>query len=192
MSRTDQEFKAEVLRRSEEYRRGRRKMQKRIAGAALCLALVICGLYLGRPFLATGGSAEPKENAAPMEGAMEFGAVSQSKAESPAGMAADSAIEAPQSAEMPEARIPMVMVNGVLYLDTGVTDEELRKCGTYDGKITSVVSPEEIPTEDDQSNFGIGYGYQYGREEGTIQVHADGAWRIFAVEALWEDSRNTQ
>lgn len=56
----------------------------------------------------------------------------------------------------------IVMVNDTLYLDTGsLSDTELR-CGMMDGQITSEVAGSEIPTQNDQSNFGTGYGYQYG------------------------------
>ena len=32
------------------------------------------------------------------------------------------------------------------------------RCGTMDGEITSTVDGTEIPTEDNQSNFGSGFG----------------------------------
>ena len=35
------------------------------------------------------------------------------------------------------------------------------RCGNMDGEITSTVDGTEIPTEDNQSNFGSGFGYQY-------------------------------
>ena len=37
------------------------------------------------------------------------------------------------------------------------------RCSTMDGEITSTVDGTEIPTEDNQSNFGSGFGYQYGQ-----------------------------
>ena len=83
-------------------------------------------------------------------------------------------------------RIPMVMVDGVLYLDTGHTNSEMRKCGTFDGEITSEVDGSERPTENDQSNFGTGYGYQYGATEGTIELYMNDKWRIFATEEARE------
>lgn len=78
------------------------------------------------------------------------------------------------------AMIPMVMVNGELYLDTGYEGSG-GKCGVMDGKITSAVDGSEKPGKDDQSNFGSGYGYQYG-EEGTIEVCIDGKWWTYATE----------
>ncbi len=38
------------------------------------------------------------------------------------------------------------------------------------------------PTEDDQSNFGIEYGYRTGLHEGTLEVLIDGDWVIFATD----------
>lgn len=68
----------------------------------------------------------------------------------------------------------MVVVDGVLYKDTGKISTELR-CGMMDGEITSTV--DTVPEEDDQSNFGTGYGYQYGMS--GIEVSIDGEWHIF-------------
>lgn len=80
--------------------------------------------------------------------------------------------------------IPMVMVEGVLYLDTGHTNTDIRKCGTPDGEITSEVDGSEKPAVDNQSNFGTGYGYQYGATEGTIEIYMNDKWRIFATEEV--------
>lgn len=82
------------------------------------------------------------------------------------------------------ALTPMVMVNGELYLDTGYDSTIDGRCGTMDGEITSEVEGWEKPTEDNQSNFGIGYGYQYGSTEGTIEIYMNGNWRIFATEEV--------
>ena len=89
------------------------------------------------------------------------------------------------SKEEPEvkwARIPMVMVDGVLYLDTGFTNYDVDDGAEPDGEITSQVDSSEEPTENDQSNFGTGYKYRYGETEGTIDVYLNGKWRIFATE----------
>lgn len=79
-------------------------------------------------------------------------------------------------------RIPMAMVDGVLYLDTGKESTAMARCGMMDGEITSVVPGNEEPSIDDQSNFGTGYGYQYGAVEGTIEIFMNGKWWIFATE----------
>ena len=78
--------------------------------------------------------------------------------------------------------IPMVMVNGTLYLDTGHESKIEARCGVMDGEITSQVDGSKQPTVDDQSNFGTGYGYQYGAAEGTIELFMNGKWWIFATE----------
>ena len=78
--------------------------------------------------------------------------------------------------------IPMVMVNGTLYLDTGHESTIEARCGVMDGEITSQVDGSKQPTIDDQSNFGTGYGYQYGATEGTIEIYMNGRWWIFATE----------
>ena len=79
-------------------------------------------------------------------------------------------------------RIPMVMVDGVLYLDTGKESTVMGRCGMLDGEITSEVPGNEEPSMDDQSNFGTGYNYQYGAIEGTIEIYMNGKWWIFATE----------
>lgn len=76
--------------------------------------------------------------------------------------------------------IPMVKVDGVVYLDTGIrSSEETSRC---DGSITSRVSNDKRPTEDDQSNFGLDYSYRYGEAEGTIEVCVEDSWLVFATE----------
>lgn len=77
---------------------------------------------------------------------------------------------------------PAVMIGGVLYYNTGEEDEEGGQCGTMDGYITSSVSDGQLPAENDQSNFGDGYGYQLGREAGTYEIYIDGRWMIFSKD----------
>jgi hypothetical protein len=76
----------------------------------------------------------------------------------------------------------MVMFNDKLYYDTGTIDNGEGRCGVMDGSITSKCDYNEIPTENNQSNFGTGYGIQYGRVEGEIEVYIDGDWHIFTIE----------
>ena len=80
--------------------------------------------------------------------------------------------------------IPMVMVNGTLYLDTGHESKIEARCGVMDGEITSQVDGNKQPSVDDQSNFGTGYGYQYGATEGTIELFMNGKRWIFATEEV--------
>ncbi len=83
-------------------------------------------------------------------------------------------------------RIPMVMVNGKLYYDTGEESSlEERRCGLMDGQITSSVDGSEIPTKDDQSNFGTGFEYQYGFDD-TIEIFMNEKWIVFECRASEE------
>lgn len=78
--------------------------------------------------------------------------------------------------------IPMVMVDGKLYLDTGMESSVEARCGVMDGEITSSVDGTKKPTQDEESNFGTGYGYQYGPQEGTIEIFMNEKWWVFATE----------
>lgn len=74
-----------------------------------------------------------------------------------------------------------VCINGVLYYDTGtVSDAETRRA-ILDGVITDTTDEDALPTEDGQSNFGTGYGYQFAAD-GTVEVEIDGEYVIFAAE----------
>lgn len=75
-------------------------------------------------------------------------------------------------------RIPMVRIDGKLYYDTGRESIMDARCGTMDGEITSTVDGTEIPTEDNQSNFGSGFGYQYGADD-TIKIYINEKWFVF-------------
>ena len=86
----------------------------------------------------------------------------------------------------------MVMVDGVLYKDTGMLSHVLR-CGVMDGEITSSVNEGEQPVKDNQSNFGKGYGYQRGFVEGRIEVSIEGKWCVFSKEEVdWGITLSTQ
>lgn len=110
--------------------------------------------------------------------------VSQSEQESmteiSTGLESESnAIESETQTEEKWAKIPMVMVEGQLYYATGKESTVEARCGVMDGEITSSVDGSETPTENNQSNFGSGYGYQYGAE-GTIEVQMeDGKWYVY-------------
>ena len=68
----------------------------------------------------------------------------------------------------------LIQVNGIVYRDSGESSTDAR-CGVMDGEITTQC--DEIPTEDNQSNFGTGYGYQIGKDR--IDVLIDDQWHIF-------------
>ena len=76
---------------------------------------------------------------------------------------------------------PMIMVEGVLYYDTGKVSTTEREDGLFDGEITKMVDRNQEPTENNQSNFGTGYGYQFGTD-GTIEVYINEKWIVFEVE----------
>ena len=85
-------------------------------------------------------------------------------------------------------RIPMVMADGAMYYDTGRESTVTGRCGVMDGEITSAVERTEVPSENNQSNFSAGYGYQWGLEEGTLEVCIDGKWMVFKRRYV-DDSR---
>lgn len=92
-----------------------------------------------------------------------------------------------QATSNPIINLPteIVMVNGELYFYTDYENTITHKCGVMDGEITSTVNENEIPTKDNQSNFGVGYGYQYSTE-GRIEVYRNDSWQIFATEEVWK------
>lgn len=78
-------------------------------------------------------------------------------------------------------RIPMVNIEGELYLDTGreiVIDD---RSDIIDGEISSSVDGSEIPSENNQSNFGEGYTYQFV-DENSIDIYLNGKWMRFEKE----------
>lgn len=74
--------------------------------------------------------------------------------------------------------IPMVRIEGRLYLDTGKESDIEARCGVMDGKITSTVEPFEKPTQDNQSNFGSGYEYQFVNDN-SIDIYMNEKWIRF-------------
>lgn len=72
---------------------------------------------------------------------------------------------------------PCVMVDGIVYKDTGYVSS-MPDCKTMDGEIVSAVDVSELPSENNQSNFGSGYQYQRS-SEGQIIVVIDGERIIF-------------
>ena len=67
-------------------------------------------------------------------------------------------------------------------MDTGHESTVEARCGMMDGEITSTVDGTEQPTKDNESNFGTGYGYQYGTHEGLIEIYMNDKWWVFATE----------
>ena len=80
----------------------------------------------------------------------------------------------------------MVMIDGQIYKDSGKvldTTAYIEK----DGQITS--SCDTVPAENDQSNFGSGYNYQYG-ENKTINVQFEDGWHIFVPYEVLDGDPN--
>lgn len=78
-------------------------------------------------------------------------------------------------------RRPMVMISGELYFDTNRESDINGRCGVMDGKISSTVDASKIPTQDNQSNFGEGYEYQYVDED-SIDIYMNEKWIRFEKE----------
>jgi len=73
-----------------------------------------------------------------------------------------------------------VMVNDTLYMDTGYVSR-IGRCGNLDGEITEVIPRSEIPTQNGQANFEGATGWQYGSDEGTVDVYCNNEWHVFAT-----------
>ena len=72
----------------------------------------------------------------------------------------------------------MVMVDNTLYKSAGEVSTIDGRCGNMDGEITSqTANGTDAPTENDQSNFGSGYGYQ--AIDDHIEVLIDDQWIVF-------------
>ena len=90
------------------------------------------------------------------------------------------AVTLPDNTEQkPVADAPMmVMVDNALYQSAGEVSTVDGRCGNMDGEITSqTANGTDAPTENDQSNFGTGYGYQ--KIDGHIEVLIDSQWIVF-------------
>ena len=73
-----------------------------------------------------------------------------------------------------------VMVDGELYYDTGEVIT-VGRCGVMDGRITSTVEQNELPAQDGQSNFGIGWEYQWVGPY-NFDIPMEDGWRRFQRE----------
>ena len=74
-----------------------------------------------------------------------------------------------------------VMAKGKLYYNTGQLIT-VPRCGVMDGEITATVSEYRLPAEDNQSNFGTGYEYQYVDENHIdIPMGDSGGWTRFCT-----------
>lgn len=124
-------------------------------------------------FLAFTGCTAQDVNLEPKGNENEYGIVPEVSAGD------DGSAQDHDAEDMKWDRIPMVMVNGKLYYDTGNESTIDGRCGVMDGEITTAVDGSEIPTQDNQSNFGTGFGYQFGPDD-TIEVFMNEKWIVFA------------
>lgn len=82
-----------------------------------------------------------------------------------------------ENAPAEEPAVMAVMVNDTVYYYTGQKVELLR-CGVMDGQITKTVAATALPDENDRSNFGKDYEYQYVGEN-HIDIVMEAGWIRF-------------
>lgn len=100
-------------------------------------------------------------------------------------------IEDPQGETQKVPLAPMVRIEGKLYQDTGYVNSCL-KCGTADGEIKSSVSPDLVPTQNDQSNFGEGFEYQFWKSPYINVKTGDYYWLFEEVDEKSLNSANLE
>ena len=88
----------------------------------------------------------------------------------------------PTLAETLNAMPPQVKVRGQVYQDTGYVNSAVT-CGTTSGKIVSSVDSWKTPEKDDESNFGVGFGYQRW-DPGYLNVRKGDKWLMFQDIAM--------
>ena len=74
-----------------------------------------------------------------------------------------------------------VMINGKIYYSTGEKSKITARCGVMDGRITETVENGKLPTKNNESNFGIDYGYQFV-DENTVEVKINNDFIVFKTE----------
>lgn len=92
-----------------------------------------------------------------------------------------------KTSEVDKTYPPMVKVKGTTYMDTGY-ENAMVTCGTADGEIKTSVDGKSMPENNDESNFGTGYGYQVW-EKGYINVEIEGRWILFRDVELKDDGQ---
>lgn len=76
------------------------------------------------------------------------------------------------------ATIPTVMLSGKLYYSSGNYTSFAKTTDITDGYILSSVESWELPTQDNQSNFGSGYEYRH-LTDSTVEILLNNKWIIF-------------
>lgn len=85
--------------------------------------------------------------------------------------------EESEKTDIPDA----IMVDGRIYYSTGQKSTITGRCGNMDGYISSTVQKGTLPTKDDESNFGINFGYQKFKTN-EIEVKINGEFIVFKGE----------
>lgn len=156
--------------------------------AAACAGLLMVGVVGWRAgnnknslMESTAAMAESAPEAAAAEAAPDEGMVgSANPYAAEDGSPVEGSANSTYQASIALAPARAVMLEGIIYYDTGAISETDAKAAP-DGTITSTVDGDSFPAEDGQSNFGTGYAYRYGSEDGTLEVQFDGEWWIFAA-----------
>lgn len=159
------------------------KMQKRMVYAMLSLALTMatgCGNENAEETVAGNAEEIVAENA---ENITEENILEDVEKEGLADAEGTEESRSEDCPEMPDAMIPAVMADDRLYFDTGYNSCMMR-CGVLDGNITSSVSGTQLPEKNGEANFDGAEGFQYGADEGTIEVYMNNEWRVFATEEV--------
>jgi len=68
--------------------------------------------------------------------------------------------------------------NNTLFYDTKIESKMNFRCGTGMEKIATTIKEDEIPSKENESNFGAEYEFMNG-ENKTLEVFIDGKWIIF-------------
>lgn len=86
--------------------------------------------------------------------------------------------------DVPNARVPCIIHQGVVYCITDelIPDTEIDESMIV-GEITSVVHGSESPTKDGEANFGE-IGMPYALVPKGLAVQIDNVWRLF-VKSNW-------
>ena len=83
----------------------------------------------------------------------------------------------PAQPQEPWERYRLVLANGVLYAPTGRRSTVEARCGNMDGRALFVADPDAPPSADDPA--AIRLDFQYGPEEGIIELLLDGEWWVY-------------
>lgn len=97
-------------------------------------------------------------------------------------------IQQPESNSQQSIR--MVMVDNLLFTESKEKSTVETRTGLIDGKILYSVAETNIPSKNDESNFGTGYKYQYIAEN-TIDIYINNNWVRFVTEDPKEDLEKT-